>query len=131
ILGKTVLGLEHIGSTAIPGLTAKPIVDMLMAVQSLDEIKKIKRTLEKMGYEYRPEAGNKDQVLFAKGPHENRTHYLHITTLNSPTWKQDLAFRDYLRNHQESCRAYEQLKIELAEEHADTRKLYTEGKSKF
>jgi GrpB-like predicted nucleotidyltransferase (UPF0157 family) len=131
IFGNKILGFEHIGSTSVPGLTAKPIIDMLMAIKSLNEIKQMKPILEKMGYQYRPNAGNAERVMFAKGPEENRTHDLHITTLNSQSWRQDLAFRDLLRNHPEVCREYERLKLSLAKQYEDTRELYTEGKAKF
>ena len=131
LLGDTVLDIQHVGSTSVPGLAAKPIIDMLMAVKSLEEVQIMRTLLENAGYEYRENGSSEEQVLFVKGPEEMRTHYLHITELNSPVWQHDLAFRDYLRSHPETVAEYENLKNELMSKYADNRAEYTAGKDAF
>lgn len=131
LLGDSALDIQHIGSTSIPGLAAKPIIDMLMAVKSLEEAQNIRPILENAGYEYRENGSDQDQVLFVKGPEELRTHYLHITKLRSSVWENDLAFRDYLRSHPEAVTEYEKLKKELVLKYADNRGEYTTGKDTF
>lgn len=131
LLGDTALDIQHIGSTSIPGLAAKPIIDMLMAVRSLKEVQNIRPLLDGAGYKYRENGSNEDQILFVKGPEELRTHYLHITELDSPVWQHDLTFRNYLRSHPEVVTEYEQFKNELALKYADNRGEYTAGKDVF
>lgn len=132
LLGDIVLDVQHIGSTAVPGLSAKPLIDMLMAVRSLSDVEVIRPILEKDGYKYR-ENGPNDEVkrLFVKGPEEKRTHHLHVTELGSSVWKHDTAFRDWLLTHPEDVKTYEKLKQKLAKEYAETREFYTKGKYEF
>lgn len=131
LLGGVILDIQHIGSTAVPNLAAKPIIDMLMGIHSLSEVSQIREILENAGYEYRENGSDDMQVLFVKGSEEKRTHYLHITVLGSRLWKNDLAFRDYLRSNSEEAAKYERLKHDLAKQYADLRELYTKGKSDY
>lgn len=131
LLRDVVVDIQHVGSTAIPGLSAKPIIDMLMAVSSLSVIQKIRDTLEGAGYQYRENGSDEVQVLFVKGSEENRTHYLHITELGSQEWKNSLAFRDYLRAHPEEVERYESLKQKLAKLYPNDRREYTKAKKDF
>jgi GrpB-like predicted nucleotidyltransferase (UPF0157 family) len=130
-VGDVALDIQHVGSTSIPNLSAKPIVDILMAVLSLSDVSKIRVTLENMGYEYRENGSDDMQVLFVKGSEEKRTHYLHITEFESSEWKNSIAFRDYLRTHPEEVQCYEKLKQELAAQYSDNRGLYTIGKKDY
>jgi GrpB-like predicted nucleotidyltransferase (UPF0157 family) len=125
------LDIQHVGSTSIAGLSAKPIIDIAMAVSSLSDISKIRTTLERAGYEYRENGSDEIRVLFAKGPEVKRTHYLHITALGSSEWQSFLAFRDYLRTHPDETERYEQLKQKLAAQHPDNRAMYTAGKRNY
>lgn len=132
LLGGTVLDIQHIGSTAVPGLSAKPLLDMLMAVRSLSEVENIRPILEAHGYTYRengPDGGVRR--LFMKGPEESRTHHLHVTEHRSPFWKRSIALRDWLRLHPEDVKRYEILKGRLAEQYANDRESYTKGKHEF
>ncbi len=131
LLGDTALDIQHIGSTSVSGLAAKPIIDILMAVESLSTVDDIRPVLEKAGYEYRGNGSDDRQILFAKGPEELRTHYLHITEHGGPVWHNDIAFRDYLRTHPEAVDSYENLKEKLAIQYADKREDYTAGKAEF
>ena len=131
LLGDTAIEIQHIGSTAVPGLAAKPIIDIVLAVTSFADIPNLRPLLEDSGYAYRENGSDKTQVLFAKGPEEFRTHYLHITTLGSSVWRNDIAFRDYLRTHPKAMREYEKLKKNLASRYADNREGYTASKDTF
>lgn len=132
LLGDIVLDIQHTGSTAVPGLLAKPLIDMTMAVRTLSDAEKIRPILEANGYTYR-ENGPNDEVkrLFVKGPEEKRTHHLHVTELGSSVWRNDIAFRDWLLFHPEDVKRYEELKRSLAKKHAETREFYTKGKYPF
>jgi len=123
--------IEHIGSTAVPGVLAKPIIDMLLGVSSPKQSKKIYKLLKNIGYEDRGEQDISGRRLFVKGPEENRTHYLHVTDKDSDSWKESILFRDYLRQRKETRDKYNRLKKELAEKFSDNRKQYTKAKSNF
>lgn len=130
--GTKILAIEHIGSTAIPSIPAKPIIDILAAVDSLDDINVFIETLPKLGYEYIPERRFSDRQFFPKGPESARTHHLSLVETSSETgWNNHLLFRDYLRSHDKERRQYAELKVRLAKEYADNRGEYTERKSAF
>ena len=130
IFGDHVIDIQHIGSTALP-ICAKPIIDILVGVDSLNLSEHIMQGLESVGYEYRPKASYSYRLFFAKGSTNNRTHHLHIVEHDSNEWNNLLLFKNYLLKHKDALNEYEQLKKNLAAEHGDCRKLYTEGKSKF
>ena len=128
-IGEHVAAIEHVGSTAICGLSAKPIIDIAAAVREAADAERCVRPLEKIGYEYRGESGIAGRYYFVKG--EPRTHHLHMLELGSDFWKKHLLFRDYLRKHREVAEEYERLKRELAIKYERDREAYTEGKSRF
>lgn len=131
-LGDRVMAVEHIGSTSVPGLAAKPIIDMALAVKTFDEVERMIQPLGQLGYEYMPERMFADRKFFPKGPHENRTHHLNFVLLDDPVqWTQPLAFRDYLRTHPRERDEYAQLKHNLAAAHGDDRAEYTARKHAF
>jgi len=131
-LGKTIIDIQHVGSTAIPGIPAKPIIDIAVAVPGLGrkEPEKYIESLKKVGYEYRGEDRPREH-LFVKGGEEKRICYLHMVKFNSKAWKNYLLFRDYLRAHKKVAAEYGKLKLELAKKFSDNRKSYTAGKDKF
>jgi GrpB-like predicted nucleotidyltransferase (UPF0157 family) len=128
-VGEYVLAIEHVGSTAICGLSAKPIIDIAVAVQEIAYAERCVTALEHMGYEYRGEQGIPGRRFFGKG--EPRTHHLHMVELGSELWRGHLLFRDYLRGHRDIVEQYEELKKELAQRHKENREAYTEGKAAF
>jgi len=130
-VGDYVLAIEHVGSTSIEGLDAKPIIDIAMGVKSLDTVNDFRELLESIGYNYRGDGGIEGRVLFAKGSGEFRTHHLHIEVLNSNIWENHIYFRDYLRLHSDYINEYSKLKNELALKFADDRSAYTKEKDKF
>lgn len=130
-----IIDIQHVGSTAIPGISAKPIIDIQIAVKSLDEMKVIAvPNLQKLGYEYWDENPDPERMFFVKGmpPYgEKRTHHVHIFELASKHWQQKIIFRDYLLSHPDAAKEYQQLKFKLAQQHSLDREKYTEAKSEF
>lgn len=131
IFKEDLVDIQHVGSTAIPGLKAKPIVDIAVAVNNLEDVLKYVDELAKEGYEFRGNAGVEGRYFFAKGDSENRTHYLHTEQINSSNWETHIFFRDYLIEHPELIKEYEDLKVELAKKYPDERPKYTAGKNEF
>lgn len=129
-LGSLAEGIEHVGSTAVPGLAAKPILDIMVSVPGLREADRCIRPLEGLGYEYRGEAGIPGRLFFRKGA-ARRTHHLHLTEFESEFWERHLLFRDYLRVHPETAAEYARLKYRLAERFREDRAAYTEAKTEF
>jgi GrpB-like predicted nucleotidyltransferase (UPF0157 family) len=129
-----IVGLEHFGSTAVPGLSAKPIIDILIAVRSLaDAQASFVEGLRKLDYVWWAENPKADRMFFVKGMPpfgSRRTHHVHVTEIHGELW-QRLAFRDWLRAHPEEARSYGQLKRRLAAEHPTDREAYTDAKSAF
>ena len=121
--------VEHIGSTAIPGLYAKPIIDIALGVSSLkdNEVEKYKKPFAEIDYHYIRE-DRPDEYLFIKGPESKRTHHLHLIEIDSQAWKNYILFRDYLIANPEAREQYTKLKKELAKKFAEDRKSYTAGK---
>lgn len=126
-----IVDIEHIGSTAIPGIAAKPIIDMAIGVRSIKEAKKLKKPLQKLGYTFRSNASSRLKLFFTKGPEARRTHYIHVLKSNGILWKNDIGFRNYLRKHKTKAKKYEWLKRKLADLYAGDRKTYTASKDKF
>jgi GrpB-like predicted nucleotidyltransferase (UPF0157 family) len=122
--------VEHIGSTAIPGLSAKPVIDIMAAVSSLEASRPALAVLAGVDYcyfPYRPES----EHWFCKPSPAFRTHHLHLVPLDSPQWAGALAFRDYLRANPETAAQYKELKTRLALEFRLDREAYTEAKGPF
>lgn len=131
-VGPALVAVEHVGSTAIPGLAAKPVLDILAGVTSLDAGRAAVPALEALGYECRGENGIPGRLYFRKGTVQHRhTHHLHMVELGHEQWAPMLAFRDTLRAHPETARQYEQLKRDLAVRFRDNRPAYTDGKADF
>ncbi len=126
-----VVDIQHIGSSAIPNIVSKPIIDIALAIDSLKNIKKIIKPLEEIGFIYRGELGIPDRHLFVKGGEELRTHHLHVMFNEHYEWRKHLIFRDYLLKHPEEARQYSELKIRLEREYKEDREGYTNGKAEF
>jgi GrpB-like predicted nucleotidyltransferase (UPF0157 family) len=126
--GEIAAEIHHVGSTAVPGLSAKPIIDIMVAVTHLAPPEEYAGKLEPLGYEYHDseEAG---RIFFRKGL--PRTHHVHVVERGSWTLQRHLLFRDYLRAHPQAMRQYAQLKQELAIRFEFDRKAYTQAKTEF
>jgi GrpB-like predicted nucleotidyltransferase (UPF0157 family) len=128
-IGDYVLDIQHIGSTSVPGLDAKPIIDIGIAVANFEEAAICIGPLERLGYIYHGENGIPRRHFFTQG--EPRTHNLHMNELDSHDWMVTMRFRDYLRGHPEAARAYAELKRELAIRHQHDREAYQDGKNQL
>jgi GrpB-like predicted nucleotidyltransferase (UPF0157 family) len=135
--GDLIKRIEHFGSTAVPGLSAKPIVDILVEVTSLEETKqRIVPILEAQGYDYfwRPSWGNDTPPFYAwfikRDKNGNRTHHIHMIESHFEHWDR-LLFRDYLIGHPDLAREYGDLKMRLSDTHQNDRVAYTQAKSDF
>lgn len=122
--------IEHIGSTAVPGLDAKPVVDIMAGVASLDASRAAIAELERLEYCYFPYRADVMHWLCKPSP-AHRTHHLHLVPVGSALWNERLAFRDYLRTHDDAAREYAALKHRLAEAHRYDREAYTDAKAPF
>lgn len=131
LAGDRVLEFQHVGSTAVEGLPAKPVVDLLAVVDEETDTASVVTTLEANGYEHRPNDDVSDRAFLAKGPRSERTHYLSLVTRDSDCYREQVAFRDYLRAHPGVRGEYADLKRELAAKHPDDRSAYTAGKRPF
>ena len=133
-LGSFALTIEHAGSTAVPGLPSKPIIDLLVAVPSVEEAKqRCIGPIEELGYAYIPAYASwlPGELFFRKGPPGPWTHHLHLMELSNPRWDTLLVFRDYLRAHPEAVQAYGRIKRALAASSKDDIEAYRTGKTAF
>lgn len=126
--------IEHIGSTAVPELSSKPIIDIFISIPSIKEAKHWIAPLESLGYDYWNENPDKAHLRFFKGMPpfgEGRTHHVHIVEASNDTMEHRLLFRDILRQDKNVRSDYESLKLKLAQSHLTDRELYTEKKLAF
>jgi GrpB-like predicted nucleotidyltransferase (UPF0157 family) len=131
-LREGILGVEHIGSTAVPGLPAKPILDLMAEVTALQEAHRLRPAVVDLGYEYRERDDVPDRLYFVLRPREGwHSHHLSLATAGSTFWRTHLLFRDHLRARPEVRDAYARLKAKLAAEHPRDRLAYLDGKSVF
>jgi GrpB-like predicted nucleotidyltransferase (UPF0157 family) len=121
------VGIEHIGSTAVPDLCAKPIVDVLVGLRELALSDEQIVAMQKLGYEYLGEYGLPGRLFFRKDP---RTHHVHVVEYGGLHWDRQLTFRDALRTDAEERRRYDEFKRKLAAE-GHSRDSYTELKTPF
>ncbi len=130
-LGSWIVGgVHHVGSTSVPGLSAKPVIDIMVGVKNLEEAKPCIDLLAKIQYMYFP---YRPEIMhwFCKPSLEHRTHHLYLMVPTSREWKARLAFRDCLRTDTETRQKYEELKSSLANKFRNDREAYTEAKTEF
>jgi GrpB-like predicted nucleotidyltransferase (UPF0157 family) len=127
-LGEMVVAIEHVGSTAVPGVAAKPVLDILMTTRPFPLPATAVAAIEALGYRYRGENGIPGRQYFRTVPH---ARHLHVYAPGHPDVELMPLFRDYLRAHPETAGEYEALKRTLAERHRLDREAYTEGKHTF
>jgi len=129
--GALAVAAEHIGSTAIPGLSAKPIVDIMIGVTSLADARPRTDAMAVLGYTYVPafEAQIPERLFFQRG--DPRTHHVHVVETQSAFWTRQIVFRDYLTKHPEVAHEYADLKRALALRFAEDRDGYTRAKTEF
>ena len=127
-LGDTLVGIEHIGSTSVPGLAAKPIIDMIPLVRDVTELDRKIGAMAAIGYTPRGEYGLPGRRYFRKGSAYARVIHAHAYQIDDPEAERHLAFRDYLRTHPEAVVAYDALKRKLAQRHPHDIVAYMDGK---
>lgn len=129
------VAIEHIGSTAVPGLAAKPIIDIMAGVRALNLVTGLIGSLGSIGYQYVPEyeVDMPERRYFRKDVGGRRAFHLHVVEHGGEFWERHLLFRDFLRTHPDAARAYERLKRALAAEYSarSDRAGYTEAKTDF
>jgi GrpB-like predicted nucleotidyltransferase (UPF0157 family) len=133
-LGSLALTIEHVGSTAVPGLAAKPIIDMLVSVRSLAGARELIRDpLADLGYRHMVEyeAWLSDELLFRRGMPGPWTHHVHVVEPASARWEELIVIRDYLRRHPETAATYGDLKMALAVEFGEDIEGFREAKRPF
>ncbi len=134
-IGDKVEDTQHVGSTSVPRLSAKPTIDILVGVRDLGITQELIDPLQRVGYEYRPSSLFPPEMrvpqteYFRKGPTGANTHHIRVVVHQSTLWKNYVVFRDYLRVHPEEARSYEKLKIQLYKKHG--RRLPLDAKASF
>jgi GrpB-like predicted nucleotidyltransferase (UPF0157 family) len=134
ILGDEVVSIHHIGSTAIPGMPAKPIIDILIVVRDIERVDDYDDAMGGAGYEPRGENGIPGRRYFRRvhwEPEELHTHHVHIFQEGNPQVQRHLDFRDYMMAHPHEARAYAEHKIDLASRFPTDIDAYIEGKDAF
>jgi len=131
-LGHNVVAIHHIGSTAIPGIYAKPIIDMLIEVVDINDVDAHNAAMEEIGYEAMGEYSIAGRRYFRKHDHTGtRTHHTHVFATGSPNLERHLEFRDFLIEHADWARKYSDLKRKLAVAFPDDIEQYMDGKDAF
>jgi GrpB-like predicted nucleotidyltransferase (UPF0157 family) len=136
LLGKTlgagVCAIEHIGSTAIPTVPAKPIIDIAVGIPRMAEAHRLIPQLKKAGYTLQEHASIPHvRLFFTKGSDAKRTHYIHLVRHNGAVWKKFITFRNHLCTNKKDAKKYAALKRMLAKKFGGARTHYTEGKAQF
>ncbi|WP_010273610.1 GrpB family protein [Paenibacillus senegalensis] len=131
IAGDKLLGIEHIGSTSVIGMSAKPILDLMGGVRHLDEALEWVEPFARIGYEWVYHEAFPFRRFFRKGERGAGTHHLHIYIYKGEHWTNQQLFRDYLTEHPDVREQYASLKKRLAEDHAMDREQYTLAKGPF
>jgi GrpB-like predicted nucleotidyltransferase (UPF0157 family) len=129
VFGDEVVSFEHFGSTAVPGMKAKPVIDMMCIVKDISSIDSYNEQMEAHGYDAAGDWGIEGRRLFRKGG-ENRTHHIHVYQSGNPQIERHLVFRDYLRAHPDEAARYSRFKEELADRYESTKE-YSPAKKAF
>ena len=129
--GSQISEIHHVGSTAVPGLCAKPIVDILVSIPRFQRGVRLVPELERLGYEYRPGSEIPDRHSFRRRRGTARTHHLSLAEPTSNHHRVTLAFRDALRTDERTAEEYAELKLSLARQYPRDREAYIDGKSTF
>ncbi len=128
-IGDYIEDIQHVGSTSIPGMSAKPILDIAIAVKDFEEARICIKPLCKMGYTFKGENGIPRRHYFLKG--EPCTHHIHMLEKDNEEWEKLILFRDYLRSNQNIAEEYKELKRNLLQRLRGDRKAYQAAKADF
>ncbi|SCY10482.1 GrpB family protein [Alkaliphilus peptidifermentans] len=130
ILSEEIIDIHHVGSTSIPGISAKPVIDILIEVKDISKINSYNKLMENEGYIAKGEYGLEGRRFFLKGIY-NRTHHIHIYQVGNPEVTRHLNFRDYMIAHPKDAAAYGDLKNQLVEKFKHDIDGYCDGKDAF
>jgi GrpB-like predicted nucleotidyltransferase (UPF0157 family) len=132
-LGNRMIQIEHFGSTSVPGLPAKPVIDIAVGVESLQQAQNYIPSLENLGYKYEPEleVDTPARYFLWKGTPLVHTYHISMEVPGSPSWAEHILFRDYLRQHPDEACRYQNLKQELAVRCVTDMEAYVSGKTAF
>ena len=130
ILNDIIVDIHHIGSTAIPGIKAKPVIDILVEVKDIEAVDRYNNKMEELGYEAMGEHGIPKRRFFRKGGNK-RTHHIHIFQVGSEEIERYINFKEYLITHPDKGREYSKLKEKLVNKYTYGVENYTNGKSDF
>lgn len=131
LLGPLVVRAQHVGSTAVPGLAAKPVIDLQVAVEAIEPREPYVRPLAQLGYLFVPSPESPDYHFFARPPERPRTHHVHVCQADSHHELRHLALRDFLRAHPDEAASYAALKRRVAARSAYDRLAYIDGKDRY
>jgi GrpB-like predicted nucleotidyltransferase (UPF0157 family) len=131
VFGRELVAIHHIGSTSVPGLSAKPIIDIMPVVRDIERVAEFNPAMVRLGYEPKGEFGIPGRRYFVRGGDENRTHHVHTYGPDHPELAHHLDFRDYLRAHPGIAGEYAALKEELARQFPHDIEGYMAGKDAF
>jgi len=131
VFNKEILAIHHIGSTAIPDISAKPIIDILVEVLNIDKIDDYNTKISEYGYLPKGESGIPRRRLFIKGSEELRTFHVHVFEKENSEIKRLLNFRDYMIAHPKKAQKYSRLKEDLAKKYPENIDGYLNGKNNF
>jgi GrpB-like predicted nucleotidyltransferase (UPF0157 family) len=129
-IGDHAVAIEHVGSTAVPGIHAKPVLDIVVAIADLREANALEPAMQQLGYDFPGDIGIVGERLFGRGP-EVLTHLVHVVQAGGPKWSEYLDFRDALRTNPDLALQYDEAKRELARQFPAERAKYTEAKGQF
>jgi GrpB-like predicted nucleotidyltransferase (UPF0157 family) len=129
-LGELAATIDHVGSTAVPGLAAKPIIDIDVLLRSADGLPLVIARLARLGYQHQGDLGIAGREAF-RAPAGDLPHHLYVCMPDSGEYRRHILFRDHLRAHPQDARAYANLKRDLAEKFAADREAYTHAKTEF
>ncbi len=136
-IGPWLVDIQHVGSTSVPGLAAKPIIDIMPGIRRLADAVHCIEPMRALGYQYIPEYEDElpERRYFRRPPGEafrgRGTHHVHMVETTSDFWRRHLLFRDYLRAHPDVAAEYSALKRRLAAQYGSDHDAYTDAKSEF
>lgn len=132
ILGDIPIAIEHVGSTSVEGLAAKPIIDLVVVIESYADLPKVIDILAKHGYEHRGDQGVEGREVFKRSFKDDfMTYHLYVCPKDGKGYLEQVAFRDYIRENEEARNEYAALKYRLAKEYRNDREAYCDNKTEF
>lgn len=130
-IGHYIVDIQRVGSTSIPGMISKPVIDIVVGLKNFDDGFEIISTIENLGYNFKGSLGKSRKFFFWKGTFEINTFNLHIVEYGDENWENQILFRNFIISHPEFKQDYTDLKLDLAKKFKDDRNEYTNKKSDF